>query len=57
MGVNVNCTENCSHKFDQYYDFARELVDRYWVMSRGEIVAGDVSTEMEAHGARELIAD
>jgi len=26
-------------------------------MSRGEIVAGDVSTEMEAHGARELIAD
>lgn len=33
MGMTVLLVE-------QYYDFARELADRYWVMSRGEIVAG-----------------
>jgi urea transport system ATP-binding protein len=49
MGMTVLLVE-------QYYDFARELADRYWVMSRGEIVAGGAGTDMEAHGVRELIA-
>jgi urea transport system ATP-binding protein len=49
MGMTVLLVE-------QYYDFARELADRYWVMSRGEIVAGGAGSEMEAHGVRELIA-
>ena len=34
----------------------RELADRYWVMSRGEIVAGGAGSEMESAGVRELIA-
>lgn len=41
---------------EQYYDFARMLADRYWVMRRGEIVAGGMGTDMEAHGVREMIA-
>ena len=41
---------------EQYYDFARELADQYWVMSRGEIVAGGAGSEMESAGVRELIA-
>lgn len=41
---------------EQYYDFARSIVDRYWVMSRGEIVAGGEARDMEANGVRELIA-
>ncbi|KVD83535.1 urea ABC transporter ATP-binding subunit UrtE [Burkholderia sp. ABCPW 14] len=41
---------------EQYYDFARSIADRYWVMSRGEIVAGGAGSEMDAHGVRELIA-
>ncbi|MFM0323989.1 urea ABC transporter ATP-binding subunit UrtE [Caballeronia glebae] len=49
MGMTVLLVE-------QYYDFARELADRYWVMSRGEIVAGGAGSEMDAHGVRELIA-
>ena len=40
---------------EQYYDFAQSIADRYWVMSRGEIVADDAH-EMEANGVRELIA-
>jgi urea transport system ATP-binding protein len=49
MGMTVLLVE-------QYYDFARELADRYWVMSRGEIVAGGAGADMEAQGVRELIA-
>ncbi|SAL69551.1 ABC transport ATP-binding subunit [Caballeronia cordobensis] len=49
MGMTVLLVE-------QYYDFARELADRYWVMSRGEIVAGGAGSDMGAHGVRELIA-
>ncbi|KMY85616.1 Urea ABC transporter, ATPase protein UrtE [Candidatus Paraburkholderia calva] len=49
MGMTVLLVE-------QYYDFARELADRYWVMSRGEIIAGGAGDEMDAHGVRELIA-
>jgi urea transport system ATP-binding protein len=41
---------------EQYYDFARELADHYWVMSRGEIIAGGEGIDMDAHGVRELIA-
>ncbi|WP_323118387.1 urea ABC transporter ATP-binding subunit UrtE [Burkholderia alba] len=41
---------------EQYYDFARSIADRYWVMSRGEIVAGGAGGDMDAHGVRELIA-
>ena len=49
MGMTVLLVE-------QYYDFARAIADRYWVMSRGEIVAGGAGAEMEANGVRELIA-
>jgi urea transport system ATP-binding protein len=41
---------------EQYYDFARSIADRYWVMSRGEIVAGGDARDMETDGVRELIA-
>ncbi|ABO53849.1 urea ABC transporter ATP-binding subunit UrtE [Burkholderia vietnamiensis] len=41
---------------EQYYDFARSIADRYWVMSRGEIVAGGEAQDMETNGVRELIA-
>ncbi|KDB08711.1 urea ABC transporter, ATP-binding protein UrtE [Burkholderia sp. lig30] len=41
---------------EQYYDFARSIADRYWVMSRGEIVAGGDAQHMERDGVRELIA-
>jgi urea transport system ATP-binding protein len=41
---------------EQYYDFARELADHYWVMSRGEIVAGGAGSEMDQAGVREMIA-
>ena len=49
MGLTVLLVE-------QYYDFAKAIADHYWVMSRGEIVAGGEGTDMEAHGVRELIA-
>lgn len=41
---------------EQYYDFAQSIADRYWVMSRGEIVAGGDARDMETNGVRELIA-
>lgn len=41
---------------EQYYDFARAIADHYWVMRRGEIVAGGDGAQMDAHGVRELIA-
>jgi urea transport system ATP-binding protein len=41
---------------EQYYDFARAIADHYWVMRRGEIVAGGAGAQMDAHGVRELIA-
>jgi urea transport system ATP-binding protein len=41
---------------EQYYDFAKAIADRYWVMSRGEIVAGGVGATMDADGVREMIA-
>lgn len=41
---------------EQYYDFAKALADHYWVMRRGEIVAGGAGSEMDARGVREMIA-
>ncbi len=41
---------------EQYYDFARELADHYWVMRRGEIVAGGAGGDMDHAGVREMIA-
>jgi urea transport system ATP-binding protein len=41
---------------EQYYDFARSIADKYWVMSRGEVVAGGDARDMERDGVRELIA-
>jgi urea transport system ATP-binding protein len=41
---------------EQYYDFAKAIADRYWVMSRGEIVAGGDGADMDRDGVRALIA-
>jgi urea transport system ATP-binding protein len=41
---------------EQYYEFARELADHYWVMSRGEVIASGTGAEMEQNGVRELIS-
>jgi urea transport system ATP-binding protein len=41
---------------EQYYDFAKAIADRYWVMSRGEIVTGGEGAAMDQDGVRELIA-
>jgi urea transport system ATP-binding protein len=41
---------------EQYYDFARELADQYWVMSRGEVVDGGTGSEMDEKGVRGLIS-
>lgn len=40
---------------EQFYDFAQELADVYWVMSRGEVVAHGSGAEMAQNGVRELI--
>ncbi|WP_035552612.1 urea ABC transporter ATP-binding subunit UrtE [Burkholderia sp. 9120] len=49
MGMTVLLVE-------QYYDFAKDIADRYWVMSRGEIVAGGEGANMDVDGVRALIA-
>jgi urea transport system ATP-binding protein len=41
---------------EQYYDFARELADRFVVMERGEVVASGAGSEMDAQGVRQLVA-
>ncbi|QBQ98292.1 urea ABC transporter ATP-binding subunit UrtE [Paraburkholderia pallida] len=41
---------------EQYYDFAKAIADGYWVMRRGEIVAGGAGADMDADGVREMIA-
>jgi urea transport system ATP-binding protein len=40
---------------EQYYDFAKAIADHYWVMSRGEIVAGGEGANMDHDGVRQLI--
>jgi len=41
---------------EQYYDFAQELADHYWVMSRGEIIDGGEAALMSQRGVKSLIA-
>jgi urea transport system ATP-binding protein len=41
---------------EQYYDFARDLADRYVVMERGEVIARGLGKDMEAQGVRQLVA-
>ncbi|WP_420225837.1 urea ABC transporter ATP-binding subunit UrtE [Pigmentiphaga litoralis] len=40
---------------EQFYDFAEEIADNYWVMSRGEIVANGKGRDMQQNRVRELI--
>lgn len=49
MGITVLLVE-------QYYDFARQIADQYWVMSRGEMVAHGEAHDMDNSGVRELIS-
>jgi urea transport system ATP-binding protein len=37
---------------EQYFDFARELADRFVVLSRGEVVAAGDKTEMDSEAVR-----
>jgi len=41
---------------EQYYDFARELADRYVVLERGEVVAAGDGRSMDADGVRQRVA-
>ena len=41
---------------EQYYDFARTLADRYFVIQRGQIVKAGEGRRMDADGVRELLA-
>jgi len=41
---------------EQYYDFARTLADRYFVIQRGEIIRAGQGAQMDADGLRELLA-
>jgi urea transport system ATP-binding protein len=41
---------------EQYYDFAEELADQYWVMERGEVIAHGPGREMQSKGIRKLVS-
>lgn len=41
---------------EQYFDFARELADRFVVLSRGEVVAEGVQAEMDGDHVRRHLA-
>ena len=41
---------------EQYYDFARDLSDKYLVMERGEIIMRGAGEDMDADGVREELA-
>lgn len=41
---------------EQYYDFARSLADRYYVIQRGEMIRSGQGRNMDADGLRELLA-
>ncbi|MFM1989744.1 MAG: hypothetical protein RJA99_2701 [Pseudomonadota bacterium] len=41
---------------EQYYDFARELADRYVVLQRGEVLQSGDGRSMDADGVRGLLA-
>ena len=40
---------------EQYYDFARDLADAYYVMERGEIIASGLGANMETDAVRKLV--
>lgn len=41
---------------EQYFDFARELADRFVVLSRGEVVASGTQSEMDGEHVRRHLA-
>lgn len=41
---------------EQYYDFARELADAYYVMERGEMLAQGRGADMERDDVRKLVS-
>jgi urea transport system ATP-binding protein len=41
---------------EQYYDFARELADRYVVLQRGEVLQAGDGKKMDEDGVRGLLA-
>jgi urea transport system ATP-binding protein len=41
---------------EQYYDFARELADRYLVLQRGEVVKSGMGDAMETDDVRGYLA-
>ena len=41
---------------EQYYDFARDLADRYVVLNRGVVVKSGPGDEMERENVRALLA-
>lgn len=41
---------------EQFYDFAEELADSYAVMSRGEVIARGMGSEMQEKDIRSLVA-
>ena len=41
---------------EQYYDFARELADRYVVMARGEVIKSGPGSEMDRENVKGMLA-
>lgn len=41
---------------EQFYEFAEELADNYTVLSRGQVVAQGLGTEMAANNVQDLVA-
>ena len=41
---------------EQYYDFARELANRYVVLQRGEVVAQGAGAQMEQDNVRAFLS-
>jgi urea transport system ATP-binding protein len=41
---------------EQYYDFAEELADDYYVLERGAIIDHGAGSEMKKNNVRKLVA-
>ena len=41
---------------EQYYDFAEELADEYYVLERGAIIDHGVGSDMKNKNVRKLVA-
>jgi urea transport system ATP-binding protein len=41
---------------EQYYDFAQELADHYYVLDRGAVVAEGPGSEMQEKNIRQMVA-